>query len=409
MRLKRNLADKILKLLELFPVVVLIGVRQSGKTTLARSLKPDWRYMDLETGASCDLISQDAGLFLRQNPRGVIFDEAQLYPRLFSELRHAIDAERGEMGRYIITGSSSPELVKAISESLAGRVATIRVSPLKLNEYTQKPLSPFFEILADPCDVGRFCNLQVRYSHQEVLEHWLFGGYPEPRLRKDPLFNAIWYEEYIKTYVERDISGLFPGLNRTRYRRFVQTLASISATTINQSDLARTLEVSSPTIKEYLDIASGTFLWRSLPSFERNVMKALIKMPRGHLCDSGLRHALQKLQSLEMLQAHPSMGLSFEAFVIEEIIRGLEATLLTNWSPHFYRTRAKSEIDLILDTPNGIIPIEIKYSSSPKSTSLRTLDTFIKEHNCPFGLLVNNSERVEQLGERLYQIPVGAL
>ena len=408
MRLKRNYETKVLKLLNLFPVVALLGIRQCGKTTLARSLKPDWRYVDLESAANFDLVSGDPGLFLTQNPNKVIFDEAQLLPELFSELRHAIDNQRDLKGRFIITGSSSPALLRKISESLAGRVALIRISPLKCNELYETNTSALYEVFLTG-DTEQFSSTHPVHTHAQVLEHWLEGGFPEPRLATEEYFSDLWYDNYLASYIDRDIAPLFPGLNRVRYRRFIGLLANLSATIINQSDIARAIEVSAPTVKEYFEIAAGTFIWRSLSSFERNVVKAVSKMPRGLLVDSGLRHQLIKLGSLEQLQIHPQMGVSFESFVIEEILRGLEASMLTGWSAHYYRTRAKSEIDLIIDSKIGAIPIEIKYSSTLRSVNLRTIKDFIKTHNSPFGLLINNGDRIERIGDKLFQIPVRCL
>jgi uncharacterized protein len=406
MRLTRNMTPKILKLLDYFPVVALLGVRQCGKTTLARQLRPDWRYVDLESATDFDLVAADPGLFLRQNSSGVVFDEAQLCPQLFSELRHAIDQERGQKGRFLITGSSSPQLLQQITQTLAGRIATVKIEPLKLNEIYSAPFSALYSIIAEPKTLDNLNTLVPVCSEADLLNTWFAGGYPEPRVVNEVAFSMLWSDQYVKSYLERDIARLFPGLNSTRYRRFLTLLANISGAVVNQSNTARVLEVSAPTVKDYFDIAAGTFFWRAITSFERNVQKAVVKMPRGHICDSGVLHTLLKIGSLEMLQGHPCMGFSFESFVIEEILRGLESTMLTAWSAHFYRTKAQSEIDLIIDSPNGCIPIEVKYGSTLRRASLSTITKFIKENKCPLGFVINNSERVEQLGENLYQVPV---
>jgi hypothetical protein len=180
---------------------------------------------------------------------------------------------------------------------------------------------------------------------------WLKGGYPEPLLDKNPLFYTQWMENYRDTYMNRDIARLFPRLKKTNYQRFLMILSKLSGTILNKRDIARALEVNEGTIKHYIDIIMETFLWRSLPSFEKNTVKSIIKMPKGYIRDSGLLHYLQKLDSFEALMGDSSVGVSFESFVVEEILKGLESTSLANWQPFYYRTRNGAEIDLILDGP----------------------------------------------------------
>ncbi len=186
-------------------------------------------------------------------------------------------------------------------------------------------------------------------------------------------------ENYESTYIDRDIANLFPRLNRIAYQRFLTMLCSLSSIILNKSDIARALEVSTSSVQEFLTIAEGTFLWRALPSYENSVLKSIVKMPKGHICDSGLLHSLLNITQTEQLYKHPVIGASFEAFVVEEIIKGLQATLLTHWSTHYYRTRAGAEIDLILRRPFGIVPIEIKYGVTATSRQLKSLENFAKK------------------------------
>jgi len=409
MRLERIPGRKVLKLLDYFPVVVLTGVRQCGKTTLAQSLKPDWRYVDLESSSNYELLSNNCELFLRQYPTDVIFDEAQLLPDLFSNLRHAIDENREQKGRYILTGSSSPDLVSNIAESLAGRAATVEIGTLKSSERYCAPPSQIYEAFCSGIFDETMIGTKPKLNQNDFFRHWYAGGYPEPSLSEDTYFRDVWVEQYIGRYLERDVRRLFPGLNINRYRRFLSLLANMSGQILNQSDLAKALEVSSPTIKDYLEIASGTFLWRNLNSYESKASKAVTKMPKGYLRDTGLIHSLLKIPSLEHLQVHPIMGRSFEVFAIEELLRGLHYSDATLYSAHHYRTRAKTEIDLVIDTKFGPVPIEVKYSSKIQPRSVKVLRDFIKEHKSPFGLLINNSETFEPIGNKLYQVPAHGL
>jgi hypothetical protein len=213
-------------------------------------------------------------------------------------------------------------------------------------------------------------------------------------------------ENYYKTYISRDIANLFPRLNKIAYQRFISILGKLSGTIINKSELARAIEINEKSVREYLNIAEGTFLWRHLLSFENNVIKSVIKMPKGHIQDSGLLHYLLKINSLDELYHHPIIGNSFEGFVIEELIKGLQAIPVYNWQSYYYRTRSGAEIDLILDGAFGILPIEIKYGSKVEFRKLKSLANFIEEHKAPFGLLINQADTAKWLTPTIYQLPV---
>lgn len=410
--LKRNLEDKLNKLLTFFPAVTILGVRQGGKTTLAKMIRPQWKYFDLEKATDYDRITTDVDFFFRENPEHLIIDEIQQAPQLFQELRGIIDRNREKKGRFILTGSSSFELVKNISETLAGRVGIVELGTLKLNEFARKPLSPFYKIFDNSLSLDtlkHLKDLQPQVSHEQVTNFFLKGGYPEPIVINDDQFHLSWMENYYKTYIERDIRKLFPKLDIVKYRRFIAMLSSLSGAIINRSEVGRSLDTSEVTVKEYLDIAHGTYVWRNIPSYEKSAIKSILKMPKGILRDSGLSHFLQRIHDKEQLSAYPRVGTSFEAFIIEEIIKGLEAKMLTGWEYYYYRTRNGAEIDLILDGDFGILPIEIKYGFKTDKSKVTSLRKFITDNNLPFGIVINNSEEVTMLAEGVIQIPAGLI
>ena len=390
----------------MFPAVVIIGARQCGKTTISKMLKPDWKYFDLEKPQDYNRIVNDPDFFLEQNSSQLILDEAQFMPSIFNSLRGAIDSNRSQAGRFIITGSSSPELLKNISESLAGRVAIVELGTFKMNEILQEPLSDFYEILQKPLNNKAIENLKKpKILLKDIQEIWLEGGYPEPVLKESKEFYLQWMENYENTYINRDIAKLYPKLNKIAYQRFLTMLCKLSGTILNKSNISRALEVSEGSIREYLSIASGTFLWRQIPSYEKSKTKSIVKMPKGHIRDSGLLHTLLRITNEDALFNDPIIGQSFEGFVIEEIIKGLQATMLTHWSAYYYRTRSGAEIDLILDGPFGVLPIEIKYGSSCDYRKLKTLENFVIENNLKFGLLINQSKEACWLSKYIYQLP----
>ncbi len=398
--------------MERFPAVSVLGSRQVGKTTLVRESRPDWTYLDLENPADFDRLATDPLFFFERHQRNVIIDEAQRMPELFPILRGVIDEHRAEKGRFILTGSSSPALLDAISESLAGRIGFLQLEPLKASELVGLPLSPLYDLLTNPIDREAW---EPSFPHPAPLpdtaidDAWLSGGYPEPRSASDPGFWAEWMAGYQRTYIERDIAVLFPRLDRYAYRRFIGMLATVSGTVLNRADVARSLEVSHNTVRHYLEIADGTFVWRNLESFDRNVTHATIKMPRGYLRDSGLRHFLRRTSSHDLLDQDPGMGASFESFVIEELIRGAELAGLPGCTWNYYRTRGGAEIDLIAAGPFGLLPIEVKHGSTPARRQLRSLTTFVREHELPMGLLINRASRAEWLTREIFQLPAGWL
>lgn len=410
--IKRNLEQKVTKLLDMFPAVCVLGVRQGGKTTLAKQVCHGWKYLDLEKPSDYNAISADPEFFFQEYSTNLIIDEAQLYPELFNILRGVIDEQRAIKGRFILTGSSSQELLTGISESLAGRVAIVNLGTLKANEFYSLPLSNFYKIFTEKriTKENFMISGAAPITNKQMQRCWLFGGYPEPVTRSDDLiFYQQWMENYFNTYINRDIAKLFPRLNRTIYQRFVQMLGRLTGTILNQNDLARALEVSAPTVKEYLDIVAGTYVWRPLISFESDLVKSTIKMPKGHLTDSGLLHYFLGIRDFDDLFFNPISGRSFESFVIEEIVKGIEATFLTGCSNYYYRTKSGVEIDLIVKSPNGMIPIEIKQGKTVQRADLRHLKSFIADYNLPFGIIINSSDEVAWLTQEIVQIPVGFL
>jgi len=412
--LKRNIAQKTLKLLDLFPVIAILGPRQSGKTTLAKTLMPTWTYFDLEKAEHQEKITYDPGFFFEEYPEHIILDEAQSYPELFDTLRGVIDAKRSQKGRFILTGSSSPLLLKQISESLAGRIAIIELGTLKANEFHETLYSPFYQFFNESKNpltretLDQLLQGSTPLSYAQLSESWLRGGFPEPTLNTQEFFQ-FWMEQYRNTYINRDIAKLFPKINRQAYNRFLEILCQLSGTILNKSEVARAIEVSEGSVREYLQIIEGTFLWRSLPSFEKNVVKSIVKMPKGHITDTGLLHYLLRISNKDVLFMHPARGHSFETFIIEEIIKGLQASFITNWNAYHYRTRDGAEIDLVLEGNFGVVPIEIKHGSKIDFRKLKTLESFVVEHKCPLGILINNATHIEWIRPQIVQIPAGWL
>ena len=407
--MKRNYFDLLNRYLRFFPCVVIIGPRQCGKTTFVKQLGEPWSFYDLEKSADFKLISQDPDLFFRLNPTHIAIDEAQVFPDLFNALRVAIDADRMTKGRFIITGSSSPSIVRGMSESLAGRVGIIELAPFSCAEAYDCQESSFFDWFKSPTSLAELHgSLKPSISIKDVHEFWLGGGYPEPWLQHTEEFSRDWYDAYIQTYVMRDIGALFPRIPRERFRLFIDLLLASSGTIMNYSDISRVLGVSAPVVRDYFAIAHDTFIWRTIPSFSKKSTHRLIRHPKGFIRDTGLLHRLQHINTEYKLLTHPKMGASWEGMIIEEIIRGLTSKGIAH-TYSFYRSIGGAEVDLVLEGDFGLVAIEIKHGTEFDMRQLMGISSFIADQKCRCGFVITTNEKPQWFSDSLLGIPVNWL
>ena len=408
----RRLDDALLReYLAIFPCVALLGVRQCGKTTLLHTLPKRWTHFDVERRADRSVIARDPDTFLRLNPRHITLDEAQLLPELFPALRVAIDDHRAEKGRFVITGSSSPALTRAISESLAGRVGIIEMAPFTWAEVTETTrrdsfLKRLLNRKAKPADLMH--GLRARGTDAELQDFWFRGGFPEPWLHRGHAFRERWVEQYMQTYLQRDVKRLFPGLNDVRFRRFLELLGGLSGRVLNYADVARALDVSQPTARDYFEIAHGTFVWRTVPAWSKNVMKRVVKHPKGYLRDTGLLHALLRIPDHDALLSHPQFGASWEGMVVEEVVRQFDA-MGEACEYSYYRTSGGAEVDLVVEGSFGRVAVEIKHTSTVPSRDLRGLRDFVTEQKARLGIVINNDIVARQYDDNIIGLPMSHL
>jgi len=372
----RKIRQDVEKSLTQYPVVGILGPRQVGKTTLARTIKnilpQNTVYLDLELPSDLNKL-QEPELYLGQFTDAlVIIDEIQRMPSLFSLIRALVDQKR-VAGRFLILGSASPDLLKYASESLAGRIIYHELCPFVMEET----------------------------GYDQVQQLWLRGGYPESYLALTDETSFTWREAFIKTYLEMDIPQLGIRVPAMQLRRFWTMLAHYHGQLWNAAKIANSLGTSAPTVQKYLDILEDTFIVRQLPPYHANVKKRLIKSARVYIRDTGLLHTLLRNRTLEDLYSHPSLGSSWEGFVIEQIL-GL---IPNNDQACFYLTNAGAEIDLLLaDLPKGPVAIEIKYSLSPKVA--KGFWNGYEDLGCKKGFIVYPGEEYYPVGKNVFALPV---
>lgn len=335
---------RISDLLTRFPAVAVLGPRQVGKTTLARRIVEELGaaavYLDLELPSHRAKLSDPELYFSSQEDRLVVLDEIQRVPGLFEVLRGVID-ERRRQGRrhrqFLLLGSASIDLLQQSSETLAGRIAYSELTPLLAEEVATK-----------------------KRGDRDRL--WLRGGFPDSFLAADEAASVEWREEFIGTYLERDIPLLGPRIPAETLRRFWTMLAHEQGTLLNAASVAGAIGVSGQTVGRYLDLMVDLLLVRRLPPWSKNAGKRLVRSPKVYVRDSGLVHALLGLRDLDAVLGHPVTGGSWEGFVIENLL----AAAPSGTSACFYRTAVGAEIDLVLDLPpKERWAIEIKRSSAP--------------------------------------------
>jgi len=340
--LRRTAQQIIHKRLHAYPAVALIGPRQCGKTTLAQAI--GGAYFDLEQKSERLRLDLGWNEYMAGKKR-VILDEAQAWPEVFLRLRGVIDQNRKQMGRFLLLGSVSPSLMTAVSESLAGRLSLIELTPFLLGELKQKGVS------------GR---------------HWLCGGYPDGGVLK-PEHYSQWEADYLTLLIQRDLPlwGL-PAKPQTT-SRLLRMLAALHGQSWNASQVGQSMGLSYKTVNSYLDYLADAFLIRRLPSYQVNIKKRLVKTPKIYWRDSGLLHALLNVPDQKTLLVQPWVGASWEGYVIEQAIGTLAAYDL-RVDAYYFRTSDQYEIDLVLDFGMELWAVEIKLTSSPAPEDMMRLE-----------------------------------
>lgn len=376
MMIQRNkLKQAIHQTLEQNPVVALLGPRQCGKTTLARMVvetRNDCEYFDLENPVDLSRLSAPMQALARL--RGlVVLDEIQRKPDLFELLRVLADRQ-GTPAKFLILGSASPHLIRGVSESLAGRVGFVDMSGFRIDEI----------------------------GHGNLSRLWLRGGFPRSFLAQDATAAFAWRQDFVRTFLERDIPQLGLSIPAETLRRFWTMLAHYHGQVWNGSVFARSLGVSQPTARRYLDVLSGAYMVRVLPPWFENLKKRQVKSPKTYIRDSGLLHALLSIEALRDLEGHPKLGASWEGFVVEQVLEEAGTR-----DAYFWGTHAGAELDLLLFRHGRRYGVEVKYADAPTLT--KSLRIAIEDLHLDRIAIVYPGNREYALDHNVRVIPVWQL
>ncbi|MBN1483011.1 ATP-binding protein [candidate division KSB1 bacterium] len=335
----RTITPKVLAYLENFPAVAILGPRQVGKSTLAKNIVAGFAnaiYLDLELASDRQKLTNPEIFFERYKNKLICLDEIQRAPELFTSLRGIID-KNDQNGQFIILGSASPDLIRQSSESLAGRIAFVELAPFLFKE--------------------------VENESGDVYTLWLRGGFPRSYLANSDELSLVWRENFVQTFLERDIPQLGFRIASETLGRLWRMCSHMHGQLVNLSNLGQSLGMSHTTVRSYLELLSHTFMIRLLSPFSANLKKRLVRSPKLYIRDSGILHALLGLETFEELMGHHLFGASWEGMALEHTIQ-----TFPRWSPTFYRTSDGTELDLVLEKANKRFVFEFKASKAPELT-----------------------------------------
>lgn len=357
--IRRSLEPVLKRAVREFPVVIVTGPRQSGKTTLLKHLfAGSYTYVSLESPDIRAAAGEDPRGFLAMYPPPCILDEVQYAPDLLPYIKERVDADRSKSGQYLLTGSQNLLLMEQVTESLAGRTAVLRLLPLSQRERLGTAQSPF------PWESEGKHPLHQESTYDKLWESFLRGSYPE--LIADPTKDStLWYASYVQTYLERDVRALRQVGDLTTFQSFLRAIAARSGGLLNLTEVSRDIGVAVNTAKAWLSILEATYQVIILRPYFANIGKRLVKSPKFYFTDVGMLCYLAGLRDAAHAASGPLGGAIFETAVLAEIVktylhRGEEPRV------YFWRTSTGTEVDILVETGGKIVPIEVKLSATPR-------------------------------------------
>jgi uncharacterized protein len=412
--LPRLLTVPLERALRQFPVVALLGARQTGKTTLARMLAERHRMtaVTLDEPRAREAALRDPDGFLRASPRPLLLDEAQRAPDLFRAMKLAVDEAR-RPGTFLITGSANYLLMQSVSESLAGRVALFDLHPLAWPEWQENPRPTVLDRLLRARSAAHAMRLlagRTAPPEARVRERILRGGLPVPGAMRSAEARSTWFSGYLQTYVERDLRDLARIASVPDFQRLLRLVALRSGRILSYADLARDADLAPTTARAYLNLATVAYFVRLLPPFLTNVAKRLVKSPRVMLLDSGLAAHLAGVVTWADAERADLVGQLVETWVHGQLAALLARTPRLDQLA-YWRTHAGGEVDFVVSAGRRVLPIEVKWSTAPGPSALRGLEAFLADHEerAPFGILLHRAAAPGVLRGRIIGLPLTTL
>lgn len=407
MYIDRSASDKLIRLSAAFPVVVITGARQVGKSTLVERLFKDKADLVVfDPVIDIENARQDPELFLSNHRTPIILDEIQYAPELIPVIKRRVDKNRSP-GQYIITGSQHWGVLKSISESLAGRCVFLDLESLSLNEISKRHDGRTFisAWLDSPSDI--IFSSPERLPIGKTLYELLWKGWMPETQFVDPDLIPDFYSAYIRTYIERDVRLIANISDFQLFGRFVRLMAALSGQQINYSQLGRELGLSPKTAGAWLEILLSTFQWFEIPPYSGNTVKRISGRSKGYISDTGLACTSQAISTPSAIGSHPNRGALFETAVVGEIKKQIS---ILSPKPNLYhwRSHGGGEVDLLLERDGVFYPVEIKAKSNPTRKDTTGISSFRKTYphlNIEKGLVLCPSERIVQLSELDYAVP----
>ncbi len=368
--LNRHILTDVQAYLTHFPSLLITGARQVGKSTLALQLGIE-HYVTLDDIATYQSAKADPKGFILSLPKPVVIDEIQRVPELFVAIKEQIDQDR-TAGRFVLTGSSSLQGFRDISDSLAGRIGIIDLYGFNLSEIYSNDFNLIDHLFAGTA-------FPATTSIKDIAPHLIKGGFPELQTIDNARTRLLWFSSYIRTYIERDLHDVGNIRNLDSFMRLYLLIALRSANLLNKSDLAKDCQIDNKTLDNYLGILKNTYQIALLKPWFNNETKRLVKMPKIFMLDTGILCHLLKITCTEDLAQSPQRGAIYETFVLSELIKANTfATQSVDLS--FYRTQDGKEIDFILDNGKSLIPIEIKAAHTVTPQDFRHINHFINQN-----------------------------
>lgn len=404
MYLNRHIEPALAEAVAQFPAVALSGSRQTGKSTLLKHLLGHrFDYVTLDDMALRNQAQKDPQTFLRNYPDPLIIDEVQYAPQLFPEIKRRMDAA-GVVGQFVLSGSQQFHLIQNLQESLAGRVLLMNLLPMTPQERNGGGLEPHW--LHSLLQNGRLGKTDFRVGSQNASPESSIrcGGLPGLLNKTEPFFGA-YFESYLRTYIERDISLMIQLENSSRMMEFLQLLAPLSMRELNKSQLGRDIGMTSPTANRWLQVLEATGVWHNIPAFHGNLIKRIAKTPKGVLFDTGLICHLLQINGREALLTHPLLGFLFEAAFCQEIKAVLASSLL---NARLYHWRASQrEVDLVIEYGGKLYAFECKWNATLRGNEHRDLLRFREEYGekVAFAAVVTSTGTFRELEPGIYQLP----